>query len=145
MMNERISSIMTINVMTVTPDEPVKTVRNMILGRGFHHIPVTEGKRLVGIVTSFDLMKKNPDDQSSVRDLMTTSVATLRPSESIGAAAQIFLKNLFHGLPIVDDDGDLVGIVTTHDILKYEFYKAYPDDQFAQDFVKWKGHRTAAT
>ena len=58
---------------------------------------------------------------------MTTKVATLGPTELIGAAAQVFLEHLFHGLPIVDEDHNLVGIVTTHDILKYQFYKAYPE------------------
>ena len=64
---------------------------------------------------------------------MTSKVVSLGPKELVGAAAMIFLKHLFHGLPIVDDDKKLVGIVTTHDILKYEFKKEYPDDAFIRE------------
>jgi CBS domain-containing protein len=64
---------------------------------------------------------------------MTEKVVTLNPHESVGAAAMIFLKHLFHGLPIVNDEKQLVGIVTTHDILKYEFLKEYPNDVFVKE------------
>ena len=60
---------------------------------------------------------------------MTKKVATLYANEKIGAAAQVFLENLFHGLPIVDENDNLIGIVTTHDVLKYEFLKEYPNHE----------------
>ena len=56
---------------------------------------------------------------------MTKRLATLEPDEKIGAAAEVLLEHLFHAVPITLD-GDLVGIVTTFDILKYEFSKEYP-------------------
>jgi CBS domain-containing protein len=71
-----------------------------------------------------------------VKDIMNKKVVTLTENELIGAAAQIFLKHLFHGLPIVNNDDELTGIVTTHDILKYEFLKEYPDDIFVKK-TKW--------
>jgi acetoin utilization protein AcuB len=93
-----------------------------------------EGKKMVGIITSFDLVKlgKAHDDYGDIKveTVMTQHVATLGPDEKIGAAAEVFLENLFHGLPIVDERGELVGIVTTHDILKYEFLREYPNHQF---------------
>ncbi|RMF22068.1 MAG: CBS domain-containing protein [Bacteroidetes bacterium] len=140
MMNERLSSIMTRDVVTIGPDEPVSKVMDILLNKRFHHIPVVKGRKLVGIITSWDLVKLGKSSTELkdilVKDVMTTKVATLGPNELIGAAAQIFLKHLFHGLPIVDDEGQLVGIVTTHDILRYEFQKAYPDDAFIRD-TRW--------
>ena len=44
----------------------------------------------------------------------------LEPDDTIGLAADIFLANKFHALPVVEDER-LVGIVTTHDLLKYSF------------------------
>ena len=91
----------------------------------------------MGIITSWDLIKSNRRFEEygnfKVSDLMTTKVATLGPNELVGAAAMVFLKHLFHGMPIVDDDRKLVGIITTHDLLKYEFKKEYPDDVFVRE------------
>ena len=60
---------------------------------------------------------------------MSTRIATLEPSSKIGTAAEVFLENLFHALPIVDD-GKLVGIITSFDVLKYSFQKAYPNQVY---------------
>ncbi len=130
MMNEPISSIMTRNVITVQPDDTLSVVKDILFSRHLHHLPVVKGKKLVGIITSYDLVKlgKSFDEYEHilVKDIMTTKVATLEPHNKIGAAAEVFLENLFHGMPIVNDQGELVGIITTHDVLKYEFHKEYP-------------------
>ncbi len=137
-MNERIASIMTINVVTVTPQHSLEDVRKLLFDRHFHHLPVVEGpgKKLVGIVTSWDLLKTQAAideyDKIKVGEVMTRKVVTLQPNELVGAAALIFLRHLFHGIPIVNDAHELVGLVTTHDVLKYLYYKEYPNDEFAQ-------------
>jgi len=137
-MNERISSIMTTNVVTVQPEESLESVKHLLFEKHFHHLPVVDATgKLEGIITSWDLIKSNKRFEEygdfKVRDLMTVKVATLGPNDLVGAAAMVFLKHLFHGLPIVDDDRQLVGIITTHDILKYEFRKEYPDDVFVRE------------
>jgi CBS domain-containing protein len=137
MMNERISSIMTTKVISVLPEDSLEVVKNLLFEKHIHHLPVADAdKKLVGIITSWDLIKSNKRFEEygglKVSDLMTTKVATLGPNELVGAAAMVFLRHLFHGVPIVDDAGILVGIVTTHDILKYEFQKEYPDDVFVK-------------
>lgn len=137
MMNERIRSIMTTNVVTVHPEDSLEVVKKLLFEKHFHHLPVVDNGKLVGIITSWDLIKSNKKFEEygnyKVKELMTKKVATLGPDESLGAAAMIFLKHLFHGLPIVDDDRNLVGIITTHDILKYNFLKEYPDDIFVKE------------
>ena len=132
-MNERLSSIMTTNVFTVKPDDTLTYVQDILLNKRFHHLPVVDDNdKLLGIITSYDLMKLgvSPEDfaNTRVKDVMTSRVASLRPEELIGGAARVFLENLFHGLPIADDEGKLVGIVTTHDVLKYLYEKEYKDD-----------------
>jgi acetoin utilization protein AcuB len=134
MMNEPISRIMTREVLTVKPGDDLNVVKDILFSKRIHHLPVVEGKKMVGIITSYDLVKlgKAHEDYSNIKveTVMTRGVATLGPNEKIGAAAEVFLENLFHGLPIVNERGELVGIVTTHDILKYEFLREYPNHQF---------------
>lgn len=138
MMNEPLSTIMTRDVVTVSPEDNLAVVRDILFKKHLHHLPVINGRKLVGIITSYDLVKlgkcKEDFDKFKVKEVMTTKVATMTPNEKIGAAAQVFLENLFHGLPIVNEDYELVGIVTTHDILKYEFNKEYPNHK-----LYWKG------
>ncbi len=138
MMNERLSAIMTTDVVTVHRESTLEEVKKLLFEKRIHHIPVVDDDdKLVGIITSWDLIKSQKPfseyGKIKVEELMTTHVASLRPTELIGAAAMIFLKNLFHGLPIVDDEGKVVGIVTTHDILLYEYNKEYPDDPFIKE------------
>ena len=142
MMNERIHSIMTTDVVTVSPEDSLEVVKELLFEKHFHHLPVTKNGKLVGIITTWDLIKsdKRFDEYGNfkVKEFMSRKVATLRPTELIGAAAMIFLRHLFHAIPIIDDEGHLVGIITTHDVLKYEYKREYPDDLFVKE-TQWIG------
>ncbi len=133
MLNEAVSSIMTSPVLTVSPTDKVQKVYDLMVINKVHHVPVVnEANILLGIVTTYDLVKNNVNQESlnnvDVADIMTIKVATLEPTAKIGTAAEIFLEHRFHALPIVLESKELVGIVTTHDVLKYEFRKEYPNN-----------------
>jgi len=128
MMTERIYSIMTTEVVTLNPSDSLLKVKELIFDKKYHHLPVIdEDHKLVGIVTSWDLMKAGIEQKDyakhTVGQIMRKKVATLHPNEMVGAAAMVFLRYLFHAIPIVEHDNKLVGIVTTHDVLVYEFQK----------------------
>ena len=129
MMNEPLSSIMTRDVITAQANDPVKVAREVFMQNKVHHLPVVEGKKLIGILTIYDLFKRihhiDDFDRLLIRDLMTTHIATLEPEDKVGAAAEVLLAKLFHAVPITKN-GDLVGIVTSFDVIKYEFHKEYP-------------------
>ena len=127
-MNEPISTIMTKDLITIGPNDTLAKAQEILSGRRIHHLPVVDGKKLVGLLTTYDLfkIKHNQDQYDNVKisEVMTTKLATLEPEEKIGTAAENFLEHLFHAIPIVKA-GVLVGIVTTHDLLKYSFKKEY--------------------
>lgn len=129
MMNEPISSIMSTKLLTVGPNDSLHVVRQILTKHRIHHVPVVEDKKLIGLVTTYDLFKLSyhPDEMSTIKvsEIMTRKLATLEPQDKIGSAAEIFLEHLFHAVPIVKN-GELVGIVTSFDVMKYEFKKAYP-------------------
>lgn len=129
-----IREIMTTALTTVSPDTPVKNIQQIFAKNNFHHLPVVEaGSRLVGIISreDFRVFYEHLSARSSgptwsqmqtqhrlAKDIMTASPLCLDPDDTIGLAADIFLANKFHALPVVED-GLLMGLLTTHDILAY--------------------------
>ena len=129
MMNEPLALIMSKNVITANAEDSLSIARGIFLKNKVHHLPIVNGSKLVGILTTYDLFKvtgPNKDyEKIKIKDVMTSHVATLEPEDKIGSAAELFLENLFHAVPIVKD-GELQGIVTSFDVIKYEFRKEYP-------------------
>jgi len=130
MMNESVKTIMSTDLITVTPQTKLSSVRQIFMSNKIHHLPVMEGDQLVGLLTTYDLWKNEvaPSDYSltTVASVMTKTVAKIQANDKIGTAAELFLDNRFHALPVVNNQNHLIGIVTSFDILCYEFKKAYP-------------------
>ena len=131
MMNESVTTIMTSDLITVNPEDNLAKVYKTFRANRIHHLPVVEGKKLVGILTTYDLFKleKSLEEygKTIVKDVMTTKLATLESTAKVGSAVLLFVENLFHAVPIIDTDGKLVGIVTTLDVMKYTLKKQYPN------------------
>lgn len=132
-MNEPVSKIMTRDLITVSPDDTLDKARALLAERKFHHLLAVENGQLKGLITTSDLLWL--DEPSSnyknikISEVMTRKLATLEPTDKIGSAAQIFLRNWFHALPVVNLKGTLEGIVTTFDVLHYNFKKEYPGEE----------------
>lgn len=133
--NVPVSEIMTKLVVSINPDEGLQKIKDIFLKNNFHHLPVVDNGNLVGIISREDFLKtyyqvskettgKTWSEKSlnhlSAREIMTKDPMTLEPDDSIGLAADVFLANKFHALPIVED-GVLAGIITVHDLLAYSF------------------------
>ena len=127
-----VSRLMTRKLFTVIPGDPLTEVKKIFDEHRIHHIPVVKYTTLVGIISEVDFIHftkghgASPHDESTenkmlekykAEDIMTTGIATISSGERVNVALQIFSENLFHALPIVDD-GQLVGMVTTFDIIK---------------------------
>jgi len=126
-----ISSIMSTNLLTLTAHSTIEDAEKAFKAMSIHHLPVVEGKRLLGIVSKSDIVgmmngvKKLEEmledyqhltNNVPVEKIMTKGVATLSSTDKINVALEVFKANLFHAIPVVDD-GELVGIVTTFDII----------------------------
>jgi CBS domain-containing protein len=132
MMNDPIHAHMTTEVVTIKPDTSLGDARDILLKKHIHHLPVLEGKKLVGMVTSWDIFKlgKSSEEYKSMKasEIMTTKVATLPPDQHLGAVADVLTRHLFHAVPIVNDKRELLGIVTSTDIIRYGHTKEYPEN-----------------
>lgn len=136
-MQKPVSTIMTTKLVTVSPSDSLTVVKEIFEKNSFHHIPVVRHKELVGIISKSDFflirhspLEKEPigDDVFSnhrIEEIMTTRIVKIEPDDQIGTAAEVLLSNLFHAVPVVKD-GELVGLVTTFDIINYSIHEAYP-------------------
>jgi len=143
MKSERtIREIMTTDLVTVRPETVAKEIYDIFKKYEFHHLPVVEnGEVLVGIISKEDFFRVSYllSDQTTgktwsekhyqslqAKDFMTTYPMVLDPEDTIGLAADIFLNNKFHALPVVEDHR-LIGLITTHDLLQYSFNSLYAE------------------
>ena len=133
-----VKEIMTTDLVTVGPNANLEEVSQIFASNSFHHLPVVEeNTKLIGIISQSDFqhfshfitLQKTTTTQKEEKigtkvtkasDIMTSYPLSLDPEDSIGLAADIFLANKFHALPVVEDN-KLLGIVTSHDLLKYCF------------------------
>jgi acetoin utilization protein AcuB len=133
-----VSEIMTRNLITVRSQDTVDKVHEVFEKHSFHHIPVVDHNQLVGIISKTDYVKirhmlattwsgeticQDMYKDLCAGDIMSREPLKIEPADTIGLAADIFRVNALHALPVVDD-GELVGIVTSHDLLTYAYQEA---------------------
>lgn len=108
-------------VACITPDTVFREALTVMMDKGCRRLPVVQDDRLVGIVTERDLHKavvRFVDAPVEVGELMTTSVVTTGPEDSLREAARTMMERRIGSLPVVDADGRVVGIVTETDIFR---------------------------
>jgi len=122
---------MTSPAVTITADTPFQDALNMMKERKFRRLPVVDANgKLVGIVSERDLLYASPSPATSlsvwemnyllsqleIKSLMTTEVITISPDTTIESAASVMMKKKIGGLPIVDDNNKVIGVITETDI-----------------------------
>lgn len=125
-----ISTIMTTNLLTVSPEDTIAHIGDLFKKHRIHHLPVVRGFDLVGLVSKSDYLffrrgftndtetEEERVNNHRAKEIMVTGIAKMEPDDKINVALEIFKANLFHAIPIVED-GQLKGIVTPLDIIKH--------------------------
>ena len=119
-----IDKVMTSDPATVSPQSSAAEARRLLESNVIHHLPVVEGDRLVGIVSSSDLLKLHLLDdkmaiftRATVDQIMETNVTVLGKNSTLREAVEKLSMGNFHALPVVDRKRKLLGIVTSTDLL----------------------------
>jgi acetoin utilization protein AcuB len=135
--NTPIADIMSRYIVSTTPDTTVLEVKAVFDANQFHHLPVVDKGRLLGIISKIDvyhvthcdtLFRSKPDQEFNNRllksilaeEIMSKHLVVLSPDDTVIEAAALFAKNKYHALPVVDK-GKFVGIVTTYDLIEYAY------------------------
>jgi len=103
------------DVITVEPDRSVAFAIELMERHRISGLPVIEGGKLVGIVTGRDVRFADPGLR--VRDVMTKDVIVAKESVTIEEAKEILQRHRIEKLPVVDDQGNLRGLITVKDIM----------------------------
>lgn len=127
-----VHKLMTKDPTFVGPSTRLSQVQASMQQRGIHHMPVVEGGRFVGLLSANDMLrvalgdpyKQDPDlvrkdlELYDAREIMAEDVVTIGPHDTIREAARLLTNGSYHALPVVED-GKLVGIVTSTDLISY--------------------------
>jgi CBS domain-containing protein len=116
----RISDVMTRDVATVRPDQTAREAANFMLNSDAGSIPVTEGDRLIGMITDRDIavrgVAKGHGPDTPVRDIMTSGIVCARENDSVEDVASKMSEAQVRRLPVIDDSEKLIGIVSLGDL-----------------------------
>ena len=117
---------------TINDDTSMMKAIHLMKQNRFRRLPVLHEGRLVGIVSDRDLKEASPSKATTldvhelyyllaelhVKDIMTRDPVTVSPESTVEHAAQLMLENTISGLPVVDDQGKVVGILTQSDVFR---------------------------
>ena len=131
MRNGLVRNWMGSNVITVTPETHLNDARRIMDAEKIRHLPVVENDRLVGIITRRGLLRADLSPlnetgwtaEGSLNDervgaIMTANPITTLPDAALPKAARVLLENKITGLPVIDPQGRLAGILTSSDIFR---------------------------
>ena len=112
---------MTPNPVTASPKETLGSVRAKMLNGDLRCVPVVDGGRLLGLITDHDI-REHPDEKDQIevgrmmpKGILETLVSVI-PSTSLKETARLMRELKLQALPVLDQ-GKLVGVITTNDVL----------------------------
>lgn len=124
---------MTTDLKTAGPDDATTVLDEIFRQNRFHHVPiVNDEKKVIGIISKSDFLyllrgytvhETDRFRESAklrgfkVKEIMVGEVVTIRENEPIRKVVALLAENRFRALPVVNSKSELVGIVTTHDII----------------------------
>ncbi|MFC6732284.1 CBS domain-containing protein [Haladaptatus sp. DYSN1] len=122
----RVKDYMTRDVVTVSPDATVKEVARRIAESDEHSgFPVCSGRRVEGFVSARDLLLA--DDDELIFKVMSQELIVAHPEMDLTDAARVILRSGIQKLPVVDDAGNLVGIISNADVIRSQIERATPE------------------
>jgi len=120
-MGKSVKDVMTSNPCSIDADKPVAYAAEMMKKEDVGIAPVVEGDRLVGTLTDRDIVVRVVADgrdpqQVKVRDVASRDLVTVDPQQGLDEALRLMARHQVRRLPVVEEDGRLVGVVAQADV-----------------------------
>jgi acetoin utilization protein AcuB len=127
-----VSNWMSKNIVTVDANDSMHDAMKLMKENHFRMLPVMHNGKLVGIVTDRDLKRASASDattldvhellylvsQIRVKNIMTAKPITVPQNYTVEETAEVLLKNKISGAPVVDQNGEMVGLITQTDLFR---------------------------
>jgi CBS domain-containing protein len=122
-MGKKITEVMSSNPCAIEADKPVAYAAKMMKQEDVGLAPIVEGDRLVGTLTDRDIVTRvvaeGKDPESvTVREVASTDLVTVDPQQELDEALRLMARNQVRRLPVVEEDGRLVGVVAQADVAR---------------------------
>ena len=119
-MHKTIQDAMTSNPTTVSPDTTAGDAAQIMKSEDIGSLPIVEDNRLFGVVTDRDIairiVAEGRSADTPVGEIASKDVVTVDPQQSIDEAARLMAERQVRRLPVVEEDGKLVGILAQADV-----------------------------
>jgi CBS domain-containing protein len=122
-MGQSIRDLMTGNPCSIDADKSVAYAAKMMRDEDVGLAPIVQGDKLIGTVTDRDIAirvvaeGKDPE-QTTVREVASTNIVTIDPQQDLDEALNLMAKHQVRRLPVVEEDGRLVGVVAQADVAR---------------------------
>jgi CBS domain-containing protein len=122
-MTSAVEKLMSKRVVTIDASSSAFDATREIMDRDIGCVVVLKGKKIVGIVTKGDIlretaMKRLDPQQLNIERIMTQPVLTIEPTKTLADASLLMAQENLSKLPVVSKNGELVGIITSSDIIR---------------------------
>ncbi len=119
-----VADFMTKDLVTVREADDLALAEALLKLGGIRHLPVVRERKLVGILTQRDVLRSGLSGKQAAREMaisevMTKDPTSVRPGLGLAQAARLMLEHKYGCLPVCEDDGTLVGIVTEADFVRF--------------------------
>jgi CBS domain-containing protein len=123
-MGANVRDVMTTRPRAVSADTPLSQVADLMATEDVGAVPIVDGDRLIGMVTDRDIVVRvvaKGKDPRGMRAAEASSqeLVTVGPDQDLDEALRLMAKNQVRRLPVVEEDGKLVGIVAQADVARH--------------------------
>ena len=127
-------------------DNEINDIMTLMVKSGMEAIPIVEDEKLIGLISDYDLLKELLNDEKiknlKIKDVMNESIKQVKENEPVSEARRIMRFNRWERLPIVNEEGKCLGMISSIDILK-NFYK-FPKEKIGREDRKGESQNPLA-
>ena len=132
-------------IVSLNEDDDCQLARQLMQQHDVNHLPVLRHSKVIGIVSDRDLLSLGEAFDGPICDVMSRDLMVVRYDATVADAARLMVNEKIHALPVVDQLGDFVGLVTSTDLLRLLFHqnKRLRDDLPCCFLFKNRANRSA--
>jgi CBS domain-containing protein len=123
----KVEDYMIREVVSVPISYTVKQAVDLLISTEFHGMPVTDDGHIVSFITAKELLRAYPTPERPIKEIIRKGTVTVNPKMDLDDAARILFRYGLRNVPVVNDDGTLLGIISNLDIVRSHIERATPN------------------